>query len=165
MELRKNTSSCHPLHRGFPLGKHSMKYVLAAFLLAGPAAAEAQNLQQAITLQVNNTSLAVVLKQISQASGYKINFNTEDLQGLTATLNTGGKKMTVADILNRLSADLPIRYRMEKDFITVRNRNRHGRNAASAVTSSTSPMNRCRASVSAWKVKKEETSPRSTENT
>lgn len=124
MELRKNTSSCHPLHRGFPLGKHSMKYVLAAFLLAGPAAAEAQNLQQAITLQVNNTSLAVVLKQISQASGYKINFNTEDLQGLTATLNTGGKKMTVADILNRLSADLPIRYRMEKDFITVSRKDR-----------------------------------------
>ena len=124
MELRKNTSSCHPLHRGFPLGTHSMKYVLAAFLLAGPAAAEAQNLQQAITLQVNNTSLAVVLKQISQASGYKINFNTEDLQGLTATLNTGGKKMTVADILNRLSADLPIRYRMEKDFITVSRKDR-----------------------------------------
>lgn len=124
MELRKNTSSCHPLHRGFPLGKHSMKYVLAAFLLAGPAATEAQNLQQAITLQVNNTSLAVVLKQISQASGYKINFNTEDLQGLTATLNTGGKKMTVADILNRLSADLPIRYRMEKDFITVSRKDR-----------------------------------------
>lgn len=124
MELRKNTSSCHPLHRGFPLGKHSMKYFLAAFLLAGPAATEAQNLQQAITLQVNNTSLAVVLKQISQASGYKINFNTEDLQGLTATLNTGGKKMTVADILNRLSADLPIRYRMEKDFITVSRKDR-----------------------------------------
>ena len=32
--------------------------------------------------------------------------------------------MTVADILNRLSADLPIRYRMEKDFITVSRKDR-----------------------------------------
>lgn len=125
MEPRKNIPTRHLSRVPLFSRTSAVKYLLAAFLLTGTAAeVGAQTLRTEIALQVENTSLVAALKKISRASGYKINFNTEDLQGLSATFSTGDHKMKVADILERLCANLPIRYKINGEFITITRENK-----------------------------------------
>lgn len=125
MEPRKNIPTGHLSRVPLFSRTSAVKYLLAAFLLTGTATeVGAQTLRTEIALQVENTSLVAALKKISRASGYKINFNTEDLQGLSATFSTGDHKMKVANILERLCANLPIRYKINGEFITITRENK-----------------------------------------
>lgn len=119
MELRKAFLCRQDSNRNHLLWKHTAIACFFIGFLFAATVVQAQNLQKEISLTANNEALATVFKKISQASGYKINFNREDVQGMKATFSTGNEKMKVTEILDNLFKNRPFRYKVDKEFITI----------------------------------------------
>ena len=116
-----------------PLGKclRLCTFMLALFLWAGTVV-QAQSLQKEIRIKAENESLAVILKKISNASGYKINFNMEDVRDMKTSVDTGDGSMTVTAVLDRLFQKLPFSYKVDKGI-----HHRHAQTSTSSIRKET----------------------------
>ncbi len=74
--------------------------------------------QRRIDLTFMNEPLSGILKKLSDVSGYKINFSTEDVQDFTVTATI--KNKTITEVLDEIFADKPFAYEVYGEFILIR---------------------------------------------
>lgn len=73
--------------------------------------------QKKVNLTVKNEALATVFKKLSDVSGYKINFNTEDVQGFEVTATIRDKN--IREALDMVLESKPFSYRIVGEFIMI----------------------------------------------
>lgn len=119
MELREAFPSNGCNKRGTPFRKcATIMYMLMALLLIVPVATAQAQTTKKFSVTIQNEQLPSALNKISSASGYKINYNTEDLQEYKVSAQL--KDVTVTEALDKVLEGKPFRYKINKEFITIR---------------------------------------------
>ena len=103
--------------RSTPHGKRSFAWCLLLLCMFLGVAAQAQTGRR-VTLSFNQEPLATVLKKVGDATGFKINFNTEDVQGITVTAKVDNK--TAVEVLDIVLKGKPFQYEEAGEFILIR---------------------------------------------
>ena len=93
MKQRENNPLPPKLKGNHPSGQTHLKWCIFVLCLFLGVTVQAQ---KRISLTFQNETLVNVLKKVGDASGYKINFNTEDVQGFTVTATIQNKTATEA---------------------------------------------------------------------
>lgn len=119
MEL-KETFSPHERNKQCTFFKQCtiITYMLIALFLIAPVATLQAQATKKFSVTIQNEQLSVALNKISNASGYKINYNTEDLQKYKVSIQL--KDVTVTEALDKIFEGKPFRYQVNKEFITIR---------------------------------------------
>ena len=87
-------------------------------LLAGvPATAVAQSGQNAIMLKAKNEPLSDIFKKVEQQTTYKIMYVKEDVDGLRQSVDL--KTSDVREAMTEILGELPLRFSISKQFITI----------------------------------------------
>ncbi len=110
--------------RSTPHGKRSFAWCLLLLCMFLGVAAQAQTGRR-VTLSFNQEPLATVLKKVGDASGYKINFNTEDVQGFSVTAKVDNK--TATEALDIVLKGKPFRYEEAGEFILIQRLRKAGK--------------------------------------
>lgn len=119
MELRETFPSNGCNKRGTPFRKcATIMYMLMALLLIVPVVTAQAQTTKKFSVTIQNEQLPSALNKISKASGYKINYNTEDLQKYKVSAQL--KDVTVTEALDNVLKGKPFRYQVSKEFITIR---------------------------------------------
>lgn len=119
MELRETfpSNECHK--RGTPFRKCTgLVYLLMALLLIVPVITTQAQTTKKFSVTIQNEQLSTALNKISNASGYKINYNTEDLQAYKVSAQL--KNVTVTEALDKVLEGKPFSYQVNEEFITIR---------------------------------------------
>ena len=96
----------------------TIMYMLIALLLIVPVVTAQAQTTKKFSVTIQNEQLPSALNKISKASGYKINYNTEDLQKYKVSAQL--KDVTVTEALDKVLEGKPFRYQVSKEFITIR---------------------------------------------
>lgn len=96
----------------------TIMYMLMALLLIVPVVTAQAQTTKKFSVTIQNEQLPSALNKISKASGYKINYNTEDLQKYKVSAQL--KDVTVTEALDKVLEGKPFRYQVSKEFITIR---------------------------------------------
>ena len=100
------------------LSRFACRIVVALFAFWGNVAAvEAQSLTDKITVECRNESLANALKRVEKASGFKVLFTYDEVQGYTVSVQL--KNKTVEKVLSLLLQNKPFRYSVNGKFINI----------------------------------------------
>lgn len=119
MELRETFPSNGCNKRGTPFRRcATIMYMLMALLLIVPVVTAQAQTTKKFSVTIQNEQLPSALNKISKASGYKINYNTEDLQKYKVSAQL--KDVTVTEALDKVLEGKPFRYQVSKEFITIR---------------------------------------------
>ena len=119
MELRETFPSNGCNKRGTPFRRcATIMYMLMALLLIVPVVTAQAQTTKKFSVTIQNEQLPSALNKISNASGYKINYNTEDLQKYRVTVQL--KEVTITEALDKVLEGKPFRYQVSKEFITIR---------------------------------------------
>lgn len=119
MELRETFPSNGCNKRGTPFRRcATIMYMLMALLLIVPVVTTQAQTTKKFSVAIQNEQLPSALNKISKASGYKINYNTEDLQKYKVSAQL--KDVTVTEALDKVLEGKPFRYQVSKEFITIR---------------------------------------------
>ena len=119
MELRETFPSNGCNKRGTPFRRRAtIMYMLMALLLIVPVVTAQAQTTKKFSVTIQNEQLPSALNKISNASGYKINYNTEDLQKYRVTVQL--KEVTITEALDKVLEGKPFRYQVSKEFITIR---------------------------------------------
>ena len=110
--------------RSTPHGKRSFAWCLLLLCMFLGVAAQAQTGRR-VTLSFNQEPLATVLKKVGDASGYKINFNTEDVQGFSVTAKVDNK--TATEALDIVLKGKPFQYEEAGEFILIQRLRKAGK--------------------------------------
>ena len=119
MELRETFPSNGCNKRGTPFRRcATIMYMLMALLLIVPVVTAQAQTTKKFSVTIQNEQLPSALNKISKASGYKINYNTEDLQKYKVSAQL--KDVTVTEALDKVLEGKPFHYQVSKEFITIR---------------------------------------------
>lgn len=119
MELRETFPSNGCNKRSTPFRRcATIMYMLMALLLIVPVVTAQAQTTKKFSVTIQNEQLPSALNKISKASGYKINYNTEDLQKYKVSAQL--KDVTVTEALDKVLEGKPFRYQVSKEFITIR---------------------------------------------
>ena len=115
MKQRENNPLPPKLKGNHPSGQTHLKWCIFVLCLFLGVTVQAQ---KRISLTFQNETLVNVLKKVGDASGYKINFNTEDVQGFTVTATIQNK--TATEALDIILKEKPFKYEEAGEFILIR---------------------------------------------